>query len=359
MTKPVTPTAPAKDWKKKRRFRQAFARMLQKVGKRSARHADFDGRLESVAILAQEKLGDAILLTPLIGNLRRAFPELSIHVIVFSKAVFDFFSSDRNVTAVHNAKRATPGYIRNVLLHRFDLLYNTKDHPSTHFLIQSILIPARIKAGIANPFHEGLYDQLLDITYHTHIVTKNCALLGLLGIDAPPETCRPYIPEMRVQPELQSFADSMPDRKFIGINISAGGPLRYWTEEKWSALIDRFPDRQFIIFSAPQDRETKLRLETRTNVRPSVSTRNIYEVGLLVRKLRLLVTPDTSLIHVASCFAVPLIGLYREALQDLTRFAPYITDHTLIASPTRKVCDIYVDDVARAVEARLDVRQEI
>ncbi|NTW75054.1 MAG: glycosyltransferase family 9 protein [Chlorobiaceae bacterium] len=345
--------APAKDWKKQRRFRQGFARFLQKIGKRRGDLRAFDGPLDSVVILAQEKLGDAILLTPLIGNLRRAYPRLRIHVIVFSQPVYDFFSTDRNVTAVHNAKKKPLRYAREVLFSRFDLLFNTKDHPSTHFLIQSILIPARVKAGIANPFHEGLYDLLADTGWHTHIVVKNCALLDLLGLAHTPEGCRPYIPEMAVQPELKTFLHSMPARELLGINISAGGPLRYWTEEKWQELTGRFPGIRFIVFSAPGDLETKRRLETLPNVIPSPPTRNLYEVSLLVQKLRLLVTPDTSLVHIASCHAVPVVGLYREAAQDLSRFAPYLTEHTLVASTTTQVSDISVDNVAKAVATRL------
>lgn len=345
--------APPRDWKKQRRFRQAFARFLQRTGRRKANTSGFTGPLDSVAILAQEKLGDAILLTPLIGNLRRAFPRLEIHVVVFSRPVFDFFSADRNVTAVHNARKQLSRYLKEVLARRFDLLFNTKDHPSTNFLIQTLLIRARIKAGIANPFHEGLYDLLSDIGWHNHIVVKNCALLEMLGVAHTPEECRPYIPEMPVQHGLQAFADSLGGKGFVGLNISAGGPLRYWTEEKWNALVDRFPDLRFIVFSAPVDLEAKQRLETRSNVVPSPATKNLYEVSLLLRNLRLLVTPDTSLVHIASCHAVPVVGLYREAPQDLSRFAPYLTQHILIASTTTRVSDIGVDEVTRAVDAML------
>lgn len=343
-----------KEWKKRRRFRQSFARLLQNIARKPLLNPPYKGPLNSVIILAQEKLGDAVLLTPLVGNLRKAFPDLAIHLMVFSQPVFDFFSSDRNVTALHHAKKQPRRYIKDVLCHRFDVLYNTKDHPSTNFLLQTILVPARIKAGINNAFHEGLYDLLADIDYHAHIVTKNCALLDLLGITHTPESCRPYIPEMEVKPELAVFAGSLgKESGIVGLNISAGNDLRYWTEENWRLLIKRFPAVRFMVFSAPEDLEMKRRLETAPNVIRSPETRNLYEVGLLVRKLRMLVTPDTSIIHVASCFGVPVIGLYRNASQDLSRFAPYRTEHTLLASPTTRVGDISVDNVVSAIAARL------
>jgi ADP-heptose:LPS heptosyltransferase len=354
MTTEKQPAAAGKDRKKKRRFRKAFARLLQFAGGKKHHGTVFSGPLHSVAILAQEKLGDAILLTPLIGNLRTAFPGLSIHVIVFSRAVCDFFRCDQNITAVHQAKKNLFSYARSVLLHRFDLLFNTKDHPSTHFLIQSLIIPARFKAGIANPYHEGLFDCLIELDYHTHIVRKNCALLELLNIKPSGEACRPYIPAMPASKETADFASSILPGTVTGVNISAGGSLRYWTEQKWSELIGCFPEEQFVIFSAPQDSEQKQRLEQRLpNVIPSPPTANLFEVGMLVRQLKLLITPDTSLVHVASCFAVPVIGLYREAPQDISRFAPYMTRYELVVSQTSQVSDIAVEKVASALRLTL------
>lgn len=337
--------------KKKRQFRQSFARFLQLVTPKKNGNAPFTGPLDSIAILAQEKLGDCILLTPLVRQLRQAFPESEIHIIAFSQASASFFRNDPAVTAVHLAKKRPRSYFSEVLSRKFDLLFNTKDHPSTHFLLQSALLRARFRTGIANPFHEGLYDRLLDIGWHTHIVTKNCALLDLLGVAHTAESCRPSIPAMPVQPSLQAFCGNLPEKVMAGINISAGGPLRYWSEEKWKELVLRLPEIRFIVFAAPDDLEMKQRIETLSNVLPSPSTQNLYEVSLLVKKLRLLVTPDTSLIHIASCFAVPVVGLYREAPQDLSRFAPYLTEHRLIASTTTQVRDIPVDEVFGAVRS--------
>ncbi|NTW51420.1 MAG: glycosyltransferase family 9 protein, partial [Chlorobiaceae bacterium] len=116
--------------KKIRQFRQAFARTLQYIGKHRKQLPEFQGPLREVVILARERYGDAIMLTPLVGGLRKRYPEVSITVIAFSKIIYDFFSADPNVTAVYNAKKYEFRYFREVLLKRFDILFNTKDHPS-------------------------------------------------------------------------------------------------------------------------------------------------------------------------------------------------------------------------------------
>lgn len=337
--------------KKKRQFRQAFARTLQHLASKRNGETVFSGPLDSIAILAQEKLGDCVLLTPLIRILRKNRPDLNIHIIAFSRLSADFFKNDPDVTAVHYAKGQPGTYRRNVLSMTFDVLFNTKDHPSTHFLLQSSLIRARYKVGHANEFHEGLFDMLLTMDFSAHMALKNCALLDLLGIRYSQEECRPALAPLPLPPELTGFLSQLDNKKFTGINISAGEPNRVWPETKWNDLICRFPDRYFIVLSGPNELEIKKRIErSHTNVITSPATRNLYEALRIVEKLDLLVTPDTSLVHIASAAKTPVIGLYREAPQDITRFGPFRIQSELAISSTGEVAGIDVDSVVSAIE---------
>lgn len=337
--------------KKKRQFRQTFARLLQRVTPAKTGSAAFSGPLDSVAILAQEKLGDCVLLTPLVRNLRRAYPSLEIHIIAFSRASASFFMNDPDVTAVHLAKKQFVRYRQKVLSRKFDLLFNTKDHPSTWFLLQSVMIPARFKVGHKNPFHEGLYDRLIDMEFHSHMALKNCALLPVLGINATPEQCRPSLPAMPLSDDFKAFLGTIEvDDAPVGINISAGEAKRLWTEEKWKSLLDRFPEMLFVVLSGPEEVEEKRRIEQSCkNAIASPPTRNLYEASCIVAQLRLLITPDTSMVHVASGTGTPVVGLYREAPQDISRFGPFLVPYELVISTTGEVCNIEPDAVAAAV----------
>ncbi|NTW63355.1 MAG: glycosyltransferase family 9 protein [Chlorobiaceae bacterium] len=339
--------------KKKKMFRKLFTRTLQLIVHKREPLRQFTGPLNSIVILAQEKIGDSILLTPLLRNLRHSFPHLEIHLICFSEASTAFFRNDPHVTAIHSVKNNIVRYYNDVLSKEFDLLFNTKDSPSTNFLIQTILIRARFKAGHAHPYHEGLFNHLIKIEYHTRMALKNCSLLSVLSVRTREKECRPYLPPAPVSGAITRFSEKINTDVLIGLNISAGSPLRCWTEERWHALIKGFPDMQFVIFSAPGDTNMKMRLEQHDNVTVSPPTVNIYEVGELVKHLRLLVTPDTSLVHVASCCNIPVIGLYTKAPQDLSRFGPYLVDFEIITSSTSQVSDIEVEVVASVMQNKL------
>jgi ADP-heptose:LPS heptosyltransferase len=343
-----------RDRKKKRIARKLFARAIRIIGSRKPPAGGFSGQLRSVALLAQEKLGDAILLTPLVGNLKQRFPGVSIHIIAFSRQTADFFRNDPSIAGVHHAKRKPVRYFREVLSKQFDLLFNTKDHPSFHFLLQSVLIPARFKVGIGSEYHTGLYDALVDVDFHAHIALKNCGLLRILGTDIPAESCRPYLPSMPVSDSVRSFAAAMRGKGFAGINISAGKANRYWTEEKWISLVRAFPGERFVVFSSPADHAAKERLEKACGtVAPSPATANLHEAGLMVAELKLLVTPDTAMVHVASCFGTPVAGLYAKAHQDQSRFSPFLVRSDMAVSVTAEVKDISVEAVVDAVRRLL------
>ena len=341
--------------KKKRQFRQAFARTLQHVGKRRNPQHRFQGPLREVAILARERYGDAIMLTPLIGCLRKRYPDVSITVIAFSKIIFDFFSADPNVNAVYNAKKYELRYFRNLLLKRFDLLFNTKDHPSTSFLMQTLLVRSRFKAGHINTYHEGLYDHLIDMDPNTHESLKNLAILELIDPDGPTPEIRPYLPQMPISDAIVRFVGSMEPNRIIGINISAGHQGGHRTPSQWTELISSFPEQTFVIFSSPGDIEEKREIEApNANVVPSPSTGNIGEVSEIIKKLRLLISPDTSLVHIASCSDTPVIALFREKLADRCQFGPLSRRQMVIVSPTPDVADIDNETIADALRKMLE-----
>jgi ADP-heptose:LPS heptosyltransferase len=180
---------------------------------------------------------------------------------------------------------------------------------------------------------------------------KNCALLTLFGSHPPNDQCRPSLPPMPVSDAIVMFLQKIAVKTIIGINLSAGEMNRQWLEKSWEELLQLYSDETFIVLSGPEGREEKQRIETRfSNVLASPSTQNIYEAGLIIATVKLLITPDTSLIHVASCYDIPVIGLYREAPQDLSRFGPLFIPFELIISATGEVSDISVTAVAEKVQ---------
>ena len=310
--------------------------------------SEFEGQLKSIIILAQEKIGDAILLTPLFKNLRRVFPEIEIHVVALSP-VYPFFENDPNVDVVYKVKQNYLAYFQSLRKKKFDLLFSTKDHPSFTFLYQSRIIPAKYRIGIFHPYHRGFFNYLIQLDFHQHIIEKNLAILEFLNIPLTDEDRRPYLPENNIPNEIRSFSSKISNLNCIGINLSAGEKDREWSFEKWAAFLKEI-DFKVIIFATQDRNDDKQKLENMFgHVVQSPITKTIFEVGHILQHLKLLISPDTALIHLASCFKIDVVGLYRSKVIHLTRFYPYLVNNQVLISPTSRIEDIPMREVIDAV----------
>lgn len=314
------------------------------------RRSRFDGKVQSIAIIMAGRYGDAILLTKLLRQLKAAAPEVSLHLIVSRKTNSVFFKASPYVASVFCLKSGLWAWLKLLLFTRFDVLFNPKDSPSNSNLILSTILRARIKVSHNHELHEGIFDRLIDVDYYSHETAHNAGLLDVLGLNIPyGAEIRPELPHYPVGSEVEQFAREISGRGYAGINVSAGNASRYWTREKWLELARMFPEERFIVFSAPGDLEEKKLLETSLgNVIASPETANLGEVGAIVRHLRILVTPDTSLVHIAACFDTPVIAFFPDTLLSMKRYAPLSSKSEIVASCSKQVSDIETDSVAAA-----------
>lgn len=333
--------------------RIAAARILQALS-RFRRHG-YDGPIRSVAIIMAGRYGDAILLTKLLRQLKAAMPETELHVITSRTGTEEFFRLSPYVSRTFCLKSGLGAWVKFLLTNRYTVLFNPKDLPSTSNLLLSTLIRARIKVSHSHPLHEGIFDRLTAIDRTGHVTEQNAGLLEALGFDRKQYAAiRPEMPRYPVGEAVSAFARSISGQGCIGINLSAGGPSRYWTTPNWEALAGQFPEERFIVFAAGEQLQDKAQLETALeNVLPSPPTASLGEVSAMLRELKLLVTPDTSLVHIAACHDTPVIAFFPNDRTAMNGYAPLSSRNTIVASDTHLVRDIGVDAVASAVRRML------
>jgi heptosyltransferase-3 len=307
-----------------------------------------NGAPASIILFCQEKLGDAILFTPLLANLRRALPECRISLLAFGDAAADFFSNDTNLSAVYNVKKNRTSLIAKLRNSRFDLLFCPKDHFSFSAIFYARIIPAQLLLGIDHPLHRGFFNHLLRYEFQHPVALKNCGLLDYLGIQYTSEQCAPSLPPYRPSGKTLSFLESTDLTGAIGINLSAGESDREWPTHKWLELL-KTVNRRTVIFAMPGRADDKRHIEaaySRAIVSPSTGT--IFDAASIISRLDLLISPDTALVHAAACVNTPVVGLYRADKNHYARFSPYMVPHRMVISATHRVLDIPVDRVADA-----------
>jgi heptosyltransferase III len=338
-----------------RKIKRAYQRsLLWMIGRLlPLKHKDGPGSPpKNILILVQEKLGDAILTTPLVKNLKILFPNIEIHLVIFHKAS-NIFDEDPNVYKVHNYKNDKAGTIRHLKKMNFDVLFNTKDHPSMTFILLSRYLNAAYKVGIDHTFHRNHFHNLLQVDFTAHTIEKNCSLLANLSSSTLNLSLKPYVPQRKLTPEVEKFVINIPKGVFVGLNLSAGSPEKEWPPEKWKRLIDSL-DEKFIIFAVGDRLEDKKQLESESvKVIKSPDTQNINDAAAMVKELKMLITPSTGLLHVASCYDVKVVGLYRHDPSDHLRFSPYMVRYKKVVAEDHRVSHLKVADVVTAAQELL------
>jgi len=306
-------------------------------------HVRSQGNLDSIVILAREGFGDIIVLSPLIKILKRVNPEMEITIVCVNRLAY-YLKYDKNIKLVINGKYPTRAVKKYIFEQEFDLLFNPKDHPSVTFLYLSARIRAKHRVGIYHPLHEGFFHHMIRFDDPVLMIKKSCMLLDYLGISYTEKDLLPYIPDGPVSPEVIQFAKNIKGKDVMAINLSASNNTKEWHFDKWIEFLKNVKQAMIIIAMPKHYKQKQIIENSFRNVIKSPPTKSIFDVSYVIQHLKLLISPDTSLIHIASCFNVPVLAFYRIE-NDLIEFAPLSDKQYTIVAPDGEIDKIHIDTV--------------
>jgi ADP-heptose:LPS heptosyltransferase len=121
----------------------------------------------------------------------------------------------------------------------------------------------------------------------------------------------------------------------LGINISGRGPERYWGRDKFIGVIRHVAatDQRFeiSICGAPRDTDEVAAVAAATDLRPVPPLTSLHEFAAMIHEFDVVLTPDTSVVHLAAAWKIPTVGLYHRQ-PGVMPWLPY-------RSPYRSVID--------------------
>jgi ADP-heptose:LPS heptosyltransferase len=321
-----------------------------------------------VLFLRPGKLGDLIVATPFFRPIKTLEPSIRIAVAC----------SPQNSVIVKNNPFVDE--IRVVNFHslmdviRF-IFWIRKQHIShlidliPGFSRTSSLIARFVRSKVRTiaGMHKNKGIRNFDIvtnTEGTHIIERNRVLIETaLGLKFTNDLRTELFPlERHIQNVTTLLVNSDPQLPLVGINCSAGEIERQWGKEKYVELIRRLlQSYQFItlVLFAVGEQVAWVREHFSNSTRiVIVAGYDLHTVTAMISGLALFITPDTSLIHIASGYKVPIVGLYCVDGENLLRWRAYnCISRELVASTTHNVNDLTVDVVVNATDELLGQRK--
>ena len=308
-----------------------------------------------ILVVSLAGIGDALLATPLIHELRANFPAATIDTLVLWAGAKDLLENNPHVNRVHQANLLKLGQVRAVRFlwslrrYRYDVSINTHPQSRIHYRVAARIIGARTRISneyeCFTPLDRWLVNRTVPQDYSRHSVENNFDVLPLLG-------AQPQLPahelEIFLTAEEERWAESflaqhgLAGKKLLGVHVGSGCtknlPLKRWPLGHYAELLARLnrqrPDIQVILFGGPEEareHEVILARGERGLVRPA-DTKNLRQAAALLRRCDAFLSVDTALMHLAAAMKVPNQIVIEAMTLNVTNF-PYGNPFTLVQNP--------------------------
>jgi ADP-heptose:LPS heptosyltransferase len=206
------------------------------------------------------------------------------------------------------------------------------------------------------------YNNFIDIKIkpliknESHIIERTKDFLHQMGIPIDDKRVKPFF---YLNPIVFSEIKKQKrdDGKIIAINLSAGADIRYWGKDKWIELLKHilkeYPNFRLLLLSIPKDESLRKEIYSKLNLIqfPSIKTPTIQHFASYIKISDILITPDTSAVHIASAFGIPTIAMYPNYDSNFVSWQPFKTPYRSIKSSTESVKHISVEEVFGAFQS--------
>ena len=311
--------------------------------------------MKRILVIALSGIGDTLIATPLIRQLRTQYPAARIEALVLWPGAASLLATNPNLDAVHQHPFHTAPlldslqFVARLRRERFDLSINTHTQGRREYRVIARLIGARERLS-----HEyenqswidrRLVTRSLPQDYSVHGAVNNQRLLALLGDGS---TATPPAYEIFLSSEERDWAKrtagamGLNHANTLGIHVGSGGTknlaLRRWPLRNHLELAQRLlaaaPRLRLVFFGGPDE------LTSHSVLRPQLdpertffpSTPSVRHAAALLGHVGGFLSVDTLFMHLAAAVRVPRQWVIETPTVN-PPILPLRPDWTLIPNP--------------------------
>ncbi len=314
--------------------------------------------LRRVLLIRYDRLGDAIITTPLLQTLTDLAPHVEIDVLAGegNRAIFEKDPRVRSVEIWNGAMSDLPSLIGRTRARRYDIIYqlilNRTTLPS---ILAGLMAPRGRTVGKLVEGHEALLNHAAPLESSLHFRDRTLALLaGGLALKGPLTAHRysVHLPDDEKALGEEAVAEAGLQRgRFILLNISSASPKRELPGPVNIELARRMRSTGYdvAIVAGPGREEQGRRIAKAAGAMPLLFP-TLHAMIAGVGLAHIVVTPDTAFVHIASAMGAPVVALYTRD-GDIVGWGPRdVPFRTVQATTGDSLGGIGVDEIMRGVE---------
>ncbi len=295
-------------------------------------------KIKKILFIRNARIGDAVCSFPLLRELSINFPEVEIDVYAgyHSNFLFEKLPYCKNIFTKFRKKHFYKTFFQliKMRLKKYDLIIEAMPMKfglefSVWFINSKWIISFGKDSGDQKIglYREDLtfYDYLKQYNCNEHMVEHLSGFLPYLGINNYSIKMEfPYDEEKFIK--AKEFVLKLNTKNpIITINVDSSSPSRNLYKKQIIQIANALKNYTIIILSLPSRQKEMMDIikkENLLNCVLSYETKTIFDVAEIIRVSNLLISPDTSLIHIASAIDIPTIGIYRNDLEHINLWAP-------------------------------------
>jgi ADP-heptose:LPS heptosyltransferase len=308
------------------------------------------------AVFRPGPTGDFVLHTGLFNAIKDQDPGARLTVITGSRArlIAEHHPAIDRVLLLDMNPLGLWRLARGLRERPIDVWIDPKGHPSRTSAIAARLAPAGIKVGFRGRF--GPFDLFNPQDDFEHVALAALRPLGLLGLPMP------AVPRLSlgIPPQSKARAEEVwrTARPFtVLVNNAAAAASRAWPDSHWAEGLRRMAALRpttFLVNAPEAQRQQGVSLMEAARASGVDDIRllpagNILDAAAMLERADLVVTVDTSLVHLAAVFDRPIVALYFTDSWNMDRFHPLSTvQEAVLPDPPGAIANITVDAVEAA-----------
>jgi ADP-heptose:LPS heptosyltransferase len=348
------------------------ANLLMRFTKKKSVNFDLKNA-RSVLIFRYDRIGDMIITTPLFRELKNACPEIEISVLA-SKKNREVIKYNPYIHKVYtNYKNNLIGDFCTLIKLRkknFDVCIELDHSVINHAIIRhKIIKPKKIisiykygRYGLSG-VDLGIYDYYTKQDNQSHFSKLLLEILVFFGVSSN-STDYDFFLGKSERKRAISYISSFNECLKIGINIEAFVPEKaiHLNDLKviCKKLTNNLRNVKIILISSPTFISNKNSLINELDINSLAvlyKTETIIDAAALIEQLDIVITPDTSIVHIASAFNIPVISIHENNSESFRLWAPKSRLSKTIFSKSKVGLIDY--DLQEVVDSTLSIVKEI
>ena len=278
-------------------------------------------------IRPNHRLGNQLLLTPLVQEVIHMFPNCEIDLFVKGGVAHPVFENYKEINTIiklprkpfDNVYKYAKSWI-SVKRKTYDLVINADRNSSSGKLLTQL---AKAKIKVFGEVDETIKEQYED---HEHIskypIYNLRHYFSKLGFENDTSEM-PLLDIKLSEEEISKGKDILKDivknnKNTICIYTNATGNKCYsetWWETVYSRLLKEYPDYN-IIEMLPIENISKINFKA-----PNFYSQDIREMGAIINNTNIFISADNGVMHLASASLIPIVGFFSRTKKNT--YGPY------------------------------------